>query len=277
MEAAAFPPPLPVELMAEGRPQLGSLLLRDGMLSVEQLEWALLEKETSGKRLGEIVVEHGLVSGSALAQALAEQHALGYLDLGRAEIDPIAVGLLPEKIARRLGALPVRFVGDEVVQIAVADPTNVLASDDLRAYRTSILVDVDELADEAAEQSYVEDVRDGSTTSAPAIKLANQLISQAIEEGASDIHFEPRLDGMAVRARIDGVMRHVAHVPKHLVPAVTSRLKIMGELDIADRRSPQDGRISIRPARSSNRTVPCSSSARPGAARRRLSTRRSSS
>jgi len=242
----SYPPPLPAELLAnESRPQLGSLLLRDGILSVEQLEWALAEKEANGKRLGEIVVEHGLVSGSMLAQALAEQHALADLDLARADLDPAAVGLLPEKLARRLEALPVRFVADDVVQVAVADPTE---------------------DDAPLDFGVIDDLRDGSATGAPAIKLANQLIARAIEDGASDLHFEPQQDRMLVRARIDGVMREFAQVPKGLVPAVTSRLKIMGELDIADRRSPRTaGSRSATAARRS--TSGSQSSPRPTGSR----------
>jgi type IV pilus assembly protein PilB len=268
VEAASFPPPLPADLYiaSEGRPQLGSLLLRDGAITVDQLEAALAEKELNGGRLGEILVRHGFASGSQVAQALADQHGLDYLDLGRFEVDPAATGLLPENIARRLGALPISFDEDDVVLIAVSDPTDVIASDDLRlalglqirlavvssddlnrtrerCYRTSISVEMEAAPEPLAA---VEDIRDGSATSAPAIKLANQIISKAIEDGASDIHFEPQTSSMVVRARIDGVMRRVGEVPKGLQAAITSRLKIMGELDIADRRIPQDGRMSIR-------------------------------
>ena len=271
VEAASFPSPLPADLLSvvpEGRPQLGTLLLRDGAVTLEQLEAALAEKEANGGRLGEILVRHGYASGAQIAQALAEQHGLEYLELGQIEVDPAASSLLPEKVARRLGALPIYFATDDVVMIAVSDPTDVMASDDLRfalglqirfavvtaedlqrtlerCYRTSVHVEMEEIS---AEEPLVpvEDVRDGSATSAPAIKLANQLIAKAVEDGASDIHFEPQLHAMVVRARIDGVMRRFAEVPKSLQPAITSRLKIMGELDIADRRIPQDGRISIR-------------------------------
>ena len=97
-----------------------------------------------------------------------------------------------------------------------------------------------------SEDAPSEDITEGDATDAPAIKLTNQIIANAIAEGASDIHFEPQPHAMVVRARIDGVMRKVAEVPTGLTPAVTSRLKIMGELDIADRRNAQDGRISIR-------------------------------
>ena len=270
VEPASFPPPLPPELLTvvpDGRPQLGSLLLRDGAVTLQQLEAALAEKEANGGRLGEILLRHGITSGAQIAQALAEQHGLEYLELAQLEIDPAVASLLPENVARRLGALPICFTADDAVLIAVSDPTDVMASDDLRfalglqirlavvtaedlqktlerCYRTSVLVDTEELLDDLPLDP-VEDVRD-ATTSAPAINLANQIISKAIEDGASDIHFEPQLHAMVVRARIDGVMRRVAEVPKSMQPAITSRLKIMGELDIADRRIPQDGRISIR-------------------------------
>ena len=269
VEAAPFPPPLPAELQlaqpVERRPQLGALLFSDGVVTVDQLESCLAEKEANGGRLGEILVRHGLATAAQVAAALAEQHGLEYLELSRSDVDPAAASLLPEAVARRLGALPIAFA-DDVVVIAVADPTDVLASDDLRlvlglqirlvvvaaddlqrtldrSYRASVVVEADELPE--VPPVLFEDVRDG-TTSAPAIKLANTIIANAIEEGASDIHFEPQTHAMVVRARIDGVLRRVAEVPKGLQPAVTSRLKIMGELDIADRRSPQDGRMSIR-------------------------------
>lgn len=269
VEAASFPPPLPVELYAApgSRPQLGSLLLRDGAVTLEQLEYCLAEKEANGGRLGEILLRLGYASGAQIAQALAEQHGLDYLEPGSIAIDPTATMLLPEAAARRLGALPISFTANDVVLIAVSDPTDVIASDDLRlaiglqirfavvatddltklidrCYRPTIMP-----ADEDGSGppgAIVEDVRAGSATNAPAIRLANQIIAKAIEDGASDIHFEPQADEMIVRARIDGVMRRVAEVPKSLQPAVTSRLKIMGELDIADRRIPQDGRVSIR-------------------------------
>lgn len=259
--AAPLPPPLPLE---RARLHLGSLLLRDGLLSPEQIEEALAVKEQTGARLGEIVVECGWLESSELARALAEQHGLDYVDLVGAQIDQAAVGLLSERLAHRYGALPVRFLDEETILVAVSDPTDVLASDDLRlalglnvrigvaaaddltnvlrrVYRTTL-----EITESASEDPGADDVRNDAATSAPAIKLVNALVARAIDEGASDLHFEPQSSGAEVRTRVDGVMRHIATVPRELQAAVTSRLKIMGELDIADRRSPQDGRISVR-------------------------------
>ncbi|HVN60420.1 MAG TPA: GspE/PulE family protein [Gaiellaceae bacterium] len=259
MEAAApLPPPLPLE---RARLHLGSLLLRDGLLSPEQIEEALAVKEQTGARLGEIVVERGWLESSDLARALAEQHGLDYVDLGAMDVDQAAAGLLSERLAHRYGALPVRFLDEETILVAVSDPTDVVTSDDLRlALGLNVRIGVaaaDELTkvlrrvyrttvEITEEDAGADDVRNVAATSAPAIKLVNQLVARAIDEGASDLHFEPQVGGVEVRARVDGVMRHLATVPRELQPAVTSRLKIMGELDIADRRSPQDGRVSVR-------------------------------
>lgn len=133
MDAAAnLPLPLPRELAEPTRLPLGSLLLRDALLTAEQLEQALTEKDSTGRRLGEIVVGHGWVPAATVAGLLAEQHGLEYVDLAKTDIEPAAAGLLPEKYARRYEALPLRFVADDAVLVAVADPTNVVASDDLR-------------------------------------------------------------------------------------------------------------------------------------------------
>jgi type IV pilus assembly protein PilB len=259
--AHSLPPGL---ARADGtRLPLGTLLLRDGVLTAEQLEVALAEKERTGKRLGEIVTSQGWASAPQLAGLLAEQHALEYVDLTRTDVEPAAAVLLPEKFARRYEALPVRFLSDDLVLVAVADPTNVIASDDLRLaigmnVRVAVAAAPDlhaaidraykmarDILDDDAEDE-LEEITDGAATTAPAIKLVNALISRAVEEGASDVHFEPQAKQLVVRARIDGVMRRFTTIPKSQQPAVTSRLKIMAELDIAEKRAPQDGRITIR-------------------------------
>src|SRR5437660_566786 len=133
VEAAAHN--LPALLPMPGEQQrvpLGTLLVRDGLIDTEQLELALAAKEQTGRRLGEIVVAMGWVDAAALARLLAEQHHLEFLDLATEQIDPAAATLLPEKLARRYDALPVRFVSENVVLVAVSDPTNVVASDNLK-------------------------------------------------------------------------------------------------------------------------------------------------
>jgi len=268
MEAATdLPTALPLMLPADpSRVPLGTLLVRDGLLTTEQLELALAEKEQTGRRVGEIVVAHGWVPATNLASLLAEQHGLEYLDLATAVVDPAAATLLPEKLARRYEALPVRFLTENLVLVTVSDPTNVVASDDLRlALGLNVRFAVTAAPDLLAaidrvhrpgepqlglsgfdDEEPVDDIRGTAATTAPAITLVNSLIARAIDAGASDLHFEPQANQMVIRARVDGVMRNLSTVRKEMQPAVTSRLKIMAELDIAERRAPQDGRMSIR-------------------------------
>ena len=270
VEAAAIPtsPSADPYGRPEGRQQLGALLMRDGVITAEQLAAALAQKEAEGGRLGEILLRYNVTTGSAIARALAEQYGFEFVELSRIDLVSSATSLLPENVARRLSALPIAFDEDGTVIVAVTDPTDVMASDDLRlalglqirfvvvsvsdlartldrCFRANVAVEMESDVVEEEEEP-VEDITEGDVTDAPAIKLTNQIIANAIAEGASDIHFEPQPQAMIVRARIDGVMREVAEVPTGLMPAVTSRLKIMGELDIADRRTAQDGRVSIR-------------------------------
>ncbi len=258
MEAAAHP-----------WPALGALLLRDGALTVEQLEQALRDKDSSGRRLGEILVDRGYVTPTQVSRVLAEQHELPFIDLARETVDMGAAGLLSEDLARRYNAIPVRFLADGAVLVAVNDPTNVVAGDDLRiALGATVRVgvasgdaianaitriysgelDFDEGPDVEEESgATVVDLREAAA-SAPAIKQVNAVLSRAIDLGASDVHFTPQRRRLLVRARVDGVMRELATIPKTLQPAVTSRLKVMAELDIAEKRAPQDGRLSLRTA-----------------------------
>jgi type IV pilus assembly protein PilB len=236
---------------------------------VEQLEEALAEKDETGDRLGQIVVRRGWVSGRALAHALAEQHELEYIDLAQTEIEAVASSLLPERLARRYAALPIRFLDEDVVLVAVADPGNVRTSDELklalglnirlavaapddleqmigRVYRGEVKVDEQDKMLGTRDET-VGDPGDGAAaTSVHAIELVNSIISRAIQDGASDIHFEPQANELIVRARVDGVMRRMTEVSASMQAAVTGRLKVLGELDIADKRTAQDGRVSIR-------------------------------
>jgi type IV pilus assembly protein PilB len=248
---------------------LGSLLINRGLLTVAQVKQAFEEQTLTGRRLGEIVVGHNWVSSADLAQALAEQAGLEYVDLSETEPDPEAAMLLQKDLAFRYQAVPVRFVDDDLLLVAIADPTDIGRADDLRLalghnvrlvvsepgdlertikklYRTQI--EVEQVGAEAIELfeaiSQREDILESSDDT-PAVKLVHATLAQCIEDGASDIHFEPQEVDMIVRARIDGVTRPVATIPKAMQLGVISRLKIMGNLDIAERRAPQDGRVSI--------------------------------
>jgi type IV pilus assembly protein PilB len=262
-----LPDPLPTALDRRGR-EIGALLVAAGALTTDQLDAALLDQAASGRRLGEVVTDRGWSSGRAVAQALAEQAGLPFLDLRAVECDRAAARLLAEKLARRYGALPIRFLDNKAVLVAVSDPTDVVSGDDLRvALGHDVELVVVERGDlEAAighayrgheevvqplqvkDKQFVTAIDDiqGGGAHAPAIQLVNQILTAAIDEGASDVHFEPQEDGLVVRARVDGVTRRVSAIPAEMQPAVISRLKIMGGLDIAERRAPQDGRITIR-------------------------------
>jgi type IV pilus assembly protein PilB len=248
---------------------LGELLVRKGLLEREQLQEALNERAESGMRIGEIVVEHGWVTAPAIAHTLAEQYGFPFISLEEEELDPSVATLLPETLARRYEALPVRFVSDNLLLVAVTDPTNVMASDALRlalGHNLSIVVvsepdlnrtlnkvfrnEFDLTSDDDAIEYVEENAQDitESGSGAPVINLVNAVLKRAIEDGASDIHFEPQAKQVLVRARVDGVTRPMLSIPKHMQAAVISRLKVMGGMDIAERRLPQDGRVSIRAA-----------------------------
>ena len=253
---------------SEGRVLLGTLLVRRGHLTVDALEQALAEKERVGRPLGQVLVDLGLISTRALAEALADQHNLEFIDLASSEIDGEAASLLTESLARRYKALPVKFSNDMVV-VAVADPTNLLAHDDLRfalgidtqiavadsgqleqmisaAYRAPIESDsAMPTTPKPDPATIVHDIRTGLGEPGPAISLVNQLIGQGIGHRASDIHFEPQADRLVVRVRVDGVTRELTSIPTEMQPAVIARLKVMGGLDIAQRRAAQDGRVVV--------------------------------
>jgi type IV pilus assembly protein PilB len=245
-------------------------LVERGLLTPDQVKQAFEEQTRSGRRLGEIAIAKGWISGPDLSKALAAQFGLAYVDLAEGKPDAAAAALLPKELAFRYKALPVRFLDEDLLLVAVGDPTDVKSADDLRIalghnvrlavsdpadlertikriYRTQI--EVDETEPEVDERLSVvarrEDISEAAVDT-PAVKLVNTTLVQAIEDGASDIHFEPQEDEMLVRARIDGVTRPMAAFPKPMQAGVTSRLKILGSLDIAERRMPQDGRVSVR-------------------------------
>jgi type IV pilus assembly protein PilB len=246
---------------------LGQVLVDGGVLSPEQLQHALEVKQSTGKRLGEIVVDLGYTTDRAIAGALAEQFQLEFVDVDQVTVERAAVDLLPEELARRYEALPLKVLEDGTPLLAVTDPANLANADDLRfalgssfriavaergrlglaisrAYRRSLqLIGDGAEASSEQEEQRVHDARD-LASSAPTINLVDTVLTAALQEGASDVHFEPRRNDMLVRIRVDGVMRELATVPAHMQAAVASRLKIMGRLDIADRRAPQDGRVT---------------------------------
>jgi len=250
-------------------PALGTLLVRDGAVTSEQLESALTVQRLKPElRLGEILLEQGVVTPLAISRVLAEQHELEFIELDVPSIDIAAALMLPESLARRYMALPIRFLDDGFVLIVVADPTNVMFSDELRlavgmpvricvAAPDAIEAAISKLNSDASisiEEDVIDEALESEDTASvldlehdtPSVVFINRAISKALDLGASDIHFTPQEKRLYVRIRVDGVMRDLTSIPGTQKSAVVSRLKIMGGLDIAERRAPQDGRVSIR-------------------------------
>src|SRR5204863_2140733 len=249
------------------RNQLGTLLLERGLVNQEQLDTALEEQRQSRKSLGRVLIDAGIVSEGDLVSTLAARIGLDFVDLGEYTIDPSAVGLISDSLARRFQAVPIGWEDNRLV-VAMADPSNVVAIDDIRTItgaevrtvvstRGAILEaiekyqrmegsaeDVSALAASEMESdddlSRVKEV----TEDAPIVKLVNLLISQAVQDRASDIHIEPAERDVRVRYRIDGVLHEVMRSPKNIQSGIISRLKIMADINIAERRIPQDGRVS---------------------------------
>ncbi|HYI44778.1 MAG TPA: ATPase, T2SS/T4P/T4SS family [Actinomycetota bacterium] len=226
-----------------------------------------------GRSLGRVVIEMGFVTESGLVAILAEQLGLDFVDLTDQQVDASAVALVPETTARRHNCIPIGFDEDQRLILAMADPANVVAVDDIRAMakrdvRTVVATKADvvaalnrhyrldrtaeTLAEEAAEEVAADarslglDDDEASAEDAPIIKLVNLLITQAVNDRASDIHIEPGERSLRVRYRIDGVLHEVMSPPKSVQAGITSRLKIMADINIAERRIPQDGRIGLK-------------------------------
>jgi type IV pilus assembly protein PilB len=252
--------------------QLGDLLLARGLITEEQIEMARHQASQRGRSLGRIVIELGFVTEAGLVSILAEQLGLEFIDLTEAQFDTSALVTVPEATARRHNCIPVGFEEDGRLILAMADPANVVAVDDIRAMakrdvKTVVATKADVVAainrhyrlDQAAETlaeeaaadtlevgSDVEDMDEASSEDAPIIKLVNLLITQAVNDRASDIHVEPGERNLKVRYRIDGVLHEVMSPPKSVQAGITSRLKIMADINIAERRIPQDGRIGLK-------------------------------
>jgi type IV pilus assembly protein PilB len=251
--------------------QLEELLLSRALISPEQLEEARGQAAQRGRSLGRVLIELGYVSESSLVSVLAGQLGLEFVDLGETTLDHSAIAMVPEAVARRHNCIPVRFEDGNRLVIAMADPANVVAVDDIRAMtnrdvRTVVATKLDVLnainrhyrldrtaetlvEEAAAEQESEADLdaalANAGAEDAPIIKLVNLLITQAANDRASDIHVEPGEKDLRVRYRIDGVLHEVMKPPKSVQSGITSRLKIMAEINIAEKRIPQDGRIGI--------------------------------
>ena len=261
--------------------RLGDMLIEAGYITPQQLSEALKIQKASGKRLGETLTDVGLVAEKDIIDVLCLQLGIDFIDLSHTVLPVELTSIIPKALAKRYTMVPVKATPDEVV-VAMADPMNLIAQEEARAAarrritpaistRTAIERSImqlygnegaaraiedmrSEASANAAEQIVGTDARfvstaldtDDDSQSAPTIRLVNSIIERAAVERASDIHLEPREGDLQVRMRIDGVMRNVLTVPRDLQASVISRLKIMGGMNIAERRVPQDGRANVR-------------------------------
>ena len=264
--------------MAAGAVRLGDMLVKAALITREQLNQALQQQQSGGGRIGGNLVKLGFISEDDITSFLSRQYGVPSINLSHFDIDATVIKLIPSEIAQKHQVIPINRTGN-VLTVAMADPSNIFAIDDIKfmtgfkvepvvAAETSIKNSINKYYDSAG---LVEDIMKGfddkdvealreeddsvnaaelgkAAEDAPVVKLVNLILTDAIKKGASDIHIEPYEKSFRVRYRVDGMLYDVMQPPTRLKAAITSRIKIMAQLDIAERRLPQDGRIKIKMA-----------------------------
>jgi len=246
---------------------LGDVIVELGFCDRDGVEQAVHEARASGRPMGQLLLENKLLHPHQLGIAIAERFGLKFVDLKAVEPDLSALNIIPEDAMQRLDAVPIGFRDDGSLIVAMVDPRNLLATDDIamltnrnvvpvvvtredldallaRSDRMSKLIEHEEVEPEdevAAHEAVLEEVSDDG----PTVKLVRSIIAQAISQGASDVHFDPLEGELLVRYRVDGIMRDVTHIPARQAGRVISRIKILSELDISEKRAAQDGRMSL--------------------------------
>jgi type IV pilus assembly protein PilB len=254
-----------------GRGNVWEILLEQSKISEEQLQQALEAQKGDKRDLGRTLVSLGFIAEADLARAQAQRLKLEYVELDPESVEREALELVPERMLRKHDALPLSSENGRLV-VAMSDPTDLYALEDLRMVagreiRPVVVTEEDlnrtlnrvftaeeqvsDVLEEAAahgaeESGDIELGVEASPDEAPVVRLVNSILQQAVAEGASDVHVEPQAGELVVRMRVDGVLRRLMSVPSNLQRGVTARLKVMANLDIAERRTPQDGRFSVR-------------------------------
>ena len=262
--------------------KLGEMLIKAGLLTPPKLQEALEYQKSNGGKLGFNLVKLGFVKEEDITRVLSQQYGVPAISLAKIEIDDAVVKLIPSEVAQKYLIMPVSRTG-ATLTIAMMDPTNVFAMDDIkfmtgynvepvvasevaikeaidRYYGSIHALELKKVMDEMAQEEQAdqnlevlddeEDVDlaklEASSEEAPVVRLVNLILTDSIKRGASDIHIEPYEKDFRVRFRIDGVLYEIMQPPMKLRDAITSRLKIMAKLDISEKRLPQDGRIKIK-------------------------------
>jgi type IV pilus assembly protein PilB len=254
--------------------RLGEILTDAGVISDEQLGKALALGREQEKRLGEVLIDNKIITERQLIEVLKYQLGVDFIDLSKVDIPVQMAQLLPKNIARKHEIVPVRVVGD-TIYVAMSDPLNFMGIEEVKSATKKRVIPM--IATKSATNRAIHVLYGNENVSraiaemqksmnldalepfgdlvesgeideqaAPGIRLVNSIIERGAQENASDIHMEPRENGFVIRMRIDGVLHEILTVPQNLQSSVISRIKIMGEMDIAERRIPQDGRSNIR-------------------------------
>jgi type IV pilus assembly protein PilB len=247
---------------------LTDVIVEMGLAPRERVDHAIEASRNEGTTPERVLLAGGAITPDGLARALAERYGLDHLDLESFPVDMGAANLVVNTAAKRYQAVPVAFVDKRTLLLAMADPSNVLAVDDvaiMTGYEVRVAVASPEaIGDLISRMARLDDVVSGESTveetedsqaeivnlretadDAPVVKLVNQIVAQAVERGASDVHLAPDGHEVRVRVRVDGIMQNITTVPRRMAAGVVSRVKIMAELDISERRLPQDGRVSL--------------------------------
>jgi type IV pilus assembly protein PilB len=262
----AFPPFLRLPSQGASVTRLGQAMVDRGLITHDELERALEHQRITRKRLGEALIDIGAVTSVQLSQALADHLGVPFVDLEVHPPDVLLAGMIPEEVARRYCALPVERWNDQIV-VAMANPNDVFALDDIRvltgqsilaaladsghllsaierAYSGSELIE-SSLDDAADDYDIQAEAAHALVDDGPVVKLVTALLEKAVSDRASDLHIEPASKSVSIRMRIDGILHDTSEAPLSILRPMVSRLKVMGNLDIAQNRLPQDGRFSL--------------------------------
>ncbi|MEO3945472.1 ATPase, T2SS/T4P/T4SS family [Gorillibacterium sp. CAU 1737] len=250
--------------MAYTRKRIGDLLLEAGAITEEQLGQALVQQKEMKMRLGDVLITGGYITQQQFIEVLEFQLGIPHVQIYRQKIEQRVVQLIPQKVAEQHSVLPLRVDGNKLV-LAMADPLDYFAIDEIRIL-TGMRVEpviaskeelvraivryyglqdsIEQIAQsmQAREEEVLQTAQDNDS---PVVKTVNQIIQQAVQLNASDVHFDPQEDGLRIRYRIDGVLRNERTLPTGMLPVIAARVKIMANLNVAERRIPQDGRVEL--------------------------------
>lgn len=253
------------------RKRIGDILVAKNMISPSQLKEALEEQKGSGRKIGQILTESGVVSEKQMVEAIAEHLNIPQISLDTLIIDPNVISMVPIEIARRYCLIPVFKIGKSFLTVAMADPLNIIAIDEIKyltKYDVKRVITIQSEINDAIDQYYSvadslsgfisaptenlaeQEVNRGESISiqdddAPVVKLVNLIITQAVKDKASDIHIEPDEKLLRVRYRVNGIMKEEASPPKSIQSEIISRIKVASNMDVSEKRLPQDGRLAM--------------------------------